>query len=195
LDATYSDAGAENGLRQSGDVCHSRAPPRSSLVFSSRTRDLLFTEPSMSITPIDIDGIRTKTNRARVSKAPQLSRESPSSEVVQWFLDHFWIRHPISEDTIAAYRADLITLERWLAVSRNRTLVAATKEDLRVFLDSHYRVEGRKPDAVPSLSCIKRFYFYLVEVGLRADDPTERVFVRTPRLVRHGLTLVQKKGT
>ena len=144
----------------------------------------------MSITPIDIDGIRTKTNRARVSKAPQVCRERPASDVVQRFLDHFWIRHPISKDTIAAYRADLIALERWLAVFRNTVLVAATKEDLRVFLDSHYSAEGREPGPMPSLSCIKRFYFYLVEVGLRADDPTERVFVRTPRLVKHGLTLV-----
>jgi site-specific recombinase XerD len=43
---------------------------------------------------------------------------------------------------------------------------------------------------VPSLSCIKRFYFYLVEVGLRAEDPTEHLYVRTPRLIRQDVMVL-----
>lgn len=136
----------------------------------------------MSITPVDSDVIRTGTNTARI-KQPKPAHAQGASDVVQWFLDYYWIRHPISEASIAAYRADLTALERWLTVFRSTTLVAASAKDLRAFLDDSYRSKVRQASETPSLSCIKRFYFYLVEVGLRGDDPTERVFVRTPRLI------------
>lgn len=136
----------------------------------------------MSITPVDNDVIRTGATTVRL-KRPQFSRAHTASEVVQWFLDYYWIRHPISDASIASYRTDLIALENWLAAIRNTTLLAASAKDLRAFLDDSYSSKARQPGASPSLSCIKRFYFYLLESGLRGDDPTERVFVRMPRPV------------
>ena len=117
-------------------------------------------------------------------------RAQAEPDVVQWFLDYYWIRHPISRDTMAAYRADLVDLSRWLMVFRNKTLIAANDKDVREFLENRYRPGNRLMRDVPSLSCIKRFYFYLAEVGLRSDDPTEHVYVRTPRLVRQDLAIV-----
>lgn len=135
----------------------------------------------MSITPLDIDVIRTGSRTARV-KQLSAARAHPASDVVQWFLDYYWIRHPISDATVAAYRTDLLALDRWLSVFRSSTLLTATGKDLRAYFDDSYRARARQPGNTPSLSCIKRFYFYLAEVGLRDDDPTERVFVRTPLL-------------
>jgi integrase/recombinase XerD len=134
----------------------------------------------MSITPVDFEIARTGTRQARVSKESRASDARPASDVVQWFLDYYWIRHPISEASIAAYRTDLLALDRWLAAFRNSSLQAAGSKDLRAFMDSRYRSDGQ-PVGMPSLSCIKRFYFYLMEVGLRSDDPTEHVYVRTLR--------------
>jgi integrase/recombinase XerD len=122
-------------------------------------------------------------------------RNHPDPEVVQWFLDYFWIRHPVSRDTVAAYRADLLDLSRWLTTFRNKTLVAASDQDVREFLESRYRSGCRALSDMPSLSCIKRFYFYLADAGLRADDPTEHVYVRTPRLGRQDLTIIQSRKT
>jgi site-specific recombinase XerD len=143
----------------------------------------------MSITP-DLESFRAENKPARLSKEPQLARVRAVSDVVQWFLDYYWIRHPISKDTIAAYRSDLVALERWLTIFHDKTLLAASEQNLRAFLDSHYRAGAQRPGDVPSLACIKRFYFYLVEVGLRADDPTEHVYVRMPRIVKHNLVVV-----
>ena len=120
-------------------------------------------------------------------------RSHPDTDVVQWFLDYYWIRHPVSRDTVEAYRSDLLELSRWLTVFRNKTLTTAVDVDLREFLESRYRSEGRLMHDMPSLSCIKRFYFYLAEVGLRVDDPTEHVYVRTPRLVRQDLSVILGK--
>jgi integrase/recombinase XerD len=145
----------------------------------------------MSITSIDIDEIRTHLEKARTSQQKKGSREHSVGDVVQWFLDHYWVRHPISKEMIASYRSDLLALERWLAVFRSKTLVVANKDDLRAFLNTRYRVDAANNGTLPSLSCIKRFYFYLVETGLRSDDPTEKVFVRTPRLVRPDLKVVK----
>jgi integrase/recombinase XerD len=136
----------------------------------------------MSITR-DFDKARSGTRQARARR---------TSEVVQWFLDYYWIRHPISEGAIAAYRADLAALDRWLAAFRNTSLQAASAQDLRAFLDQHYRPDGRPAGEIPSVSCIKRFYFYLMEVGLRTDDPTERVFVRMSRRPNRELAVIRR---
>ena len=114
----------------------------------------------------------------------------PDTDVVQWFLDYYWIRHPISRETIASYRADLLDLAGWLTTFRKKTLIAATDQDVREFLEARYHSPSRQLRDMPSLSCIKRFYFYLAEVGLRTDDPTEHVYVRTPQPLRPNLSVI-----
>ena len=128
-----------------------------------------------------------------ITTADPDARTHPDTEVVQWFLDYYWIRHPISRDTIDSYRADLLELARWLGVFRNKTLIAASDKDVREFLEARYRAGNRLMRDIPSLTCIKRFYFYLAEAGLRTDDPTEHLYVRTPRLVRQDLTVILGK--
>jgi len=144
----------------------------------------------MSITS-EIDITRTGTRLTRVPRESRGSDASRASDLVQWFLDYYWIRHPISEAAIGSYRAGLAALERWLSASRSTTLLSASAQDLRAFLDKHYRADGAAPSDAPSMSCIKRFYFYLVEVGLRADDPTEHVYVRMQRRAEHGLAVIR----
>jgi len=114
-----------------------------------------------------------------------------SGSVIQRFIDFYWVKHGVSRDTISAYRTDLIALDRWMLLFRKRTLVTACEADIREFLNAKYRAGRRTLNNLPSLSCIKRFYFYLLECGYRSDDPTENVFVRTPRLVRRDLSVVQ----
>ena len=111
---------------------------------------------------------------------------SASGGVIERFLDSMWVRHGFSPSTLGAYRADLRSLDRWLLIMKQRTVVQAVEDDLRQFLA--VRMEGvpPKPKHPPSLACIKRFYRFLVDGGFRNDDPTESVFVRAPRLVRPG---------
>ena len=99
-----------------------------------------------------------------------------STVVVQRFLDSYWVKHGVSRETLEAYRVDLDGLRGWLKQVKGRSLVTAISDDIRDYLGARS----------PSLSCIKRFYAYLLAGGYRSDDPTESVFVRTPRLVRGG---------
>jgi site-specific recombinase XerD len=138
---------------------------------------------------IDVDADRHNEERPlRKATGGDPTRDA-GGDLVQWFLDYYWIRHPISARTVEAYRADLHALECWLAVARGKSLVDAGVKDLRAY----FAGVGKTGGDAPSVSCIKRFYFYLVECGFRADDPTEQVYVRTPRLVRHDLKLIQGK--
>jgi integrase/recombinase XerD len=114
-----------------------------------------------------------------------------SGTVIQRFIDYYWVKHGVSHDTLKAYRTDLVALDRWMLLFKHKTLVTATEGDIREFLDAKYRAGGGRLRALPSLSCIKRFYFYLLEGGFRSDDPTENVFVRTPRLGRRDLSVVR----
>ncbi|MEP7247441.1 MAG: site-specific integrase [Gammaproteobacteria bacterium] len=114
-----------------------------------------------------------------------------SGTVIQRFLDFFWVKHHVSQETLRAYRADLVALDRWMLLFKQKTLVTAVESDVREYLDATYAAGDRAPRELPSLSCIKRFYAFLMEGGFREDDPTEHVFVRTPRLVRRDLSVVR----
>jgi integrase/recombinase XerD len=131
----------------------------------------MFTEPSMNV------GVRVSLT----SIEPDMT---PPADVIQGFLDYYWIRHALSERTLTTWRADLLSLERRLGLAHDRTLVTATAANLR---DIFERARGGTlVNELPSLSCIRRFYYYLVAAGIRADDPTESVYVPTPRLLARG---------
>ena len=51
------------------------------------------------------------------------------------FLDLVWMERGLSSNTLAAYRADLLALARWLAVSKI-TLTHAGRGDLLAFISS-----------------------------------------------------------
>jgi len=114
---------------------------------------------------------------------PQELRALGSATVIERFLDYYWIRHGVSNSTLEAYRNDLIALDHWMVRFRSTTLVNATEADIREFITAAWRVGAANLRELPSLSCVKRFYFYLLEGKFRDDDPTDSVFMRTPRLV------------
>ena len=62
-----------------------------------------------------------------------------SEELVDRFLDAIWMERGLSQNTLGAYRADLMTLGRSLA-EQEKTIEQAEKADLLAFIAS--RVEG-----------------------------------------------------
>jgi integrase/recombinase XerD len=146
----------------------------------------------MTITLADLEPVEAGES-ARHMPAPRDPAEPAASDIVQWFLDYYWIRHALSRDTLLAWRADLLSLEIWLSVFRYKTLADAAAADLRDFLDVRYKAANGSLRELPSMACIKRFYFFLVEVGVRKDDPTEHVYPRAPHGVGKDLALVPRK--
>jgi integrase/recombinase XerD len=146
----------------------------------------------MKVTAAQIDTTSTITlarpGLAADSAADGWAGVSPA--VVQRFLDSYWVKHGVSRETLAAYRVDLDALDGWLKPAKARSLVTATSGDIRDFLTARSLRASVNGQELPSLSCIKRFYSYLLVSGYRSDDPTDSVFVRTPRLIRRDLAVV-----
>lgn len=104
-----------------------------------------------------------------------------SEELVDRFLDAIWMERGLSQNTLGAYRADLMTLCRELAVA-GKKIDEAEKADLLDFIAG--RVEsGAKPRSTArQLSSFRRFFRYIMREGMRSDDPT--VDIEMPRIGR-----------
>ena len=106
---------------------------------------------------------------------------SRSEQSVDKFLDAIWMERGLSQNTLGAYRADLMTLGRGLA-EKNKTIDLADKAELLAFIAS--RVEGgAKPRSTArQLSSFRRFFRYIMREGMRDTDPTSDI--EMPRIGR-----------
>jgi integrase/recombinase XerD len=104
-----------------------------------------------------------------------------SEELVDRFLDAIWMERGLSQNTLGAYRADLMTLSRGLA-EHDKSIDKANKADLLKFIAG--RVEGgAKPRSTArQLSSFRRFFRYIMREGLRDVDPTADI--EMPRIGR-----------
>jgi integrase/recombinase XerD len=90
------------------------------------------------------------------------------------FLDAVWMERGLSPNTLAAYRADLTALERWLD-QHDADLTAANRGDLLSFMASRIEAGARPRSTARQLSSFRRFYRYLVREGALRDDPTAQI--------------------
>jgi integrase/recombinase XerD len=90
------------------------------------------------------------------------------------FLDAMWMERGLSANTLAAYRADLVALTRWLA-SRNVPTEQTSRADLLAFIA--YRVDaGARPRSTArQLSSFRRFFRHMLREGVLKDDPTAQI--------------------
>ncbi len=91
--------------------------------------------------------------------------------LIDRFLDAIWMERGLSENTLGAYRADLLALTQRLG-QRGVHLRDAARADVLDYIA--WRVEGgAKPRSTArQLSSFRRFYRYLLREGVIAQDPT-----------------------
>ncbi len=108
------------------------------------------------------------------SNARPNAKNGEPKAVVERFLDAIWMERGLSENTLGAYRADLLALSRRLDV-RDVELVRADRADILDYIA--WRVEaGAKPRSTArQLSSFRRFFRYLVREGMISDDPTAQI--------------------
>jgi integrase/recombinase XerD len=94
--------------------------------------------------------------------------------MIDRFLDAIWMERGLSENTLGAYRADLLALNNRLD-ERGVNLVEASRADVLDYIA--WRVEGgAKPRSTArQLSSFRRFFRYLLREGVRSDDPTAQI--------------------
>jgi integrase/recombinase XerD len=94
--------------------------------------------------------------------------------IIDKFLDTIWMERGLSVNTLGAYRADLMALQRWLA-KKDISLIYATRADLLAFIAWRTQ-EGAKPRSTArQLSSFRRFYRFLLREGVIGEDPTLKI--------------------
>ncbi|EEF78485.1 site-specific tyrosine recombinase XerD [Methylophaga thiooxydans] len=102
-----------------------------------------------------------------------------TSRYLQPFLDSLWLEAGLSQNTVEAYRRDLLAFAAWLA-KLDVDLAAATQHDIQRYQSQRMR-EGRKVRSEARLlSTLRRFYRYLLREDIRDSDPTAQL--ESPRL-------------
>lgn len=99
---------------------------------------------------------------------------TPGPGPIDRFLDAVWMERGLSPNTLAAYRADLTALERWLD-THDGDLTAAKRGDLLSFMASRIEAGARPRSTARQLSSFRRFYRYLVREGSLREDPTAQI--------------------
>ncbi len=104
-----------------------------------------------------------------------------AEQIIDKFLDAIWMERGLSKNTLGAYRADLMSLAKWLQ-QQDVAVERADKDHLLGFIN--WRVEeGAKPRSTArQLSSFRRFFRYLTSESVREDDPT--VDIAMPRIGR-----------
>jgi len=114
-----------------------------------------------------------------LTKPATVSTESPSHEAVDpliaRFLDAVWMERGLSSNTLAAYRADLVALSRWLTGERQTTLAQSGRSELVDFIAVRAQAGARPRSMARQLSSYRRFFRYLVREGLMREDPTAQI--------------------
>ena len=101
--------------------------------------------------------------------------------IIGRFLDAVWMERGLSPNTLAAYRADLAALSRWLA-QRNLVLARTGRADVLAFIAARAAGGSRPRSTARQLSSFRRFFRYLVREGVVHEDPTAQIAM--PRIGR-----------
>jgi len=90
------------------------------------------------------------------------------------FLDGAWMERGLSSNTLAAYRADLMALSRWLA-TQNIAITKATRADVLGFIAHRVEMGARPRSTARQLSSFRRFFRHLMREGTLREDPTAQI--------------------
>src|SRR5271154_6354627 len=89
----------------------------------------------------------------------------PTDPLITRFLDAVWMERGLSSNTLAAYRADLVALNRWLS-ERHISLAQTDRAGLMDFIAARVQGGARPRSTARQLSSFRRFFRYLLREGV-----------------------------
>ena len=104
-------------------------------------------------------------------------RTSANASVIDRFLDAVWMERGLSPNTLSAYRADLVGLDRWLK-QHGSQVETASRADLLSFMAWRVEEGARPRSSARQLSSFRRFYRYLLSENMVTEDPLGEESVR-----------------
>ena len=92
-----------------------------------------------------------------------------SQEAIERFCDACWLEDGLAQNSLAAYRRDLLLLAQWLYAQSGADLYGVTEKDLTAYIA--YRRADKATTANRRLTVLKRFYRLGIRKHLVKADP------------------------
>ena len=92
-----------------------------------------------------------------------------SQEAIERFCDACWLEDGLAQNSLAAYRRDLLLLAQWLYKESGGDLYGVTEKDLTAYIA--YRRADKATTANRRLTVFKRFYRHALRINLVKSDP------------------------
>lgn len=102
-----------------------------------------------------------------------------SGQTIEYFLNALWLEFGLSDNTLSAYGSDLKLFTKWL---KGKDLAAVDENTIKEFLLSRQKQGITSRSSARILSCLRRFYGYLLREGKITIDPTQ--LIDAPQLGR-----------
>src|SRR4051812_31114804 len=88
----------------------------------------------------DLDqAMAAATRRLPVRRMSDDAPPSPSSDLIDAFCDHIWLREGLAGNSLAGYRQDLTAWAEWLASHVGKSLLEAQRHDVEAFLAAQFQ--------------------------------------------------------
>ncbi len=100
-------------------------------------------------------------------------------DCIESFLDALWMERGLAENTLVAYRADLLQFSRWLS-GRRKSILDSQRQDVLEYLTS--LVASPPRTSARRLSSLRRFFQHQLRDGRISTDPSAKI--EAPRLGR-----------
>ena len=92
-----------------------------------------------------------------------------SQEAIERFCDACWLEDGLAQNSLSAYRRDLLLLAQWLQKDSGIDLYGVTEKDLTAYI-AHRRAD-KATTANRRLTVFKRFYRHALRMNLVKSDP------------------------
>jgi len=95
-----------------------------------------------------------------------------NTELIDQFIDYYWLSTGASKNTLAAYRSDLKIFNKWLA---GKSIISVNSKQIQEYFSDRQKNNISSSSQARILTCLHSFYQYLSANQLIKKDPTEQL--------------------
>jgi len=95
-----------------------------------------------------------------------------NTELIDQFIDYYWLSTGASKNTLAAYRSDLKIFNKWLA---GKSFISINSKNIQDYFSDRQKNNISSSTQARILTCLHSFYQYLLANQLIKKDPTEQL--------------------
>jgi len=95
-----------------------------------------------------------------------------NTELIDQFIDYYWLSTGASKNTLAAYRSDLKIFNKWLA---EKSFISVNSKHIQDYFSDRQKNNIGSSTQARILTCLHSFYQYLLSNQLIKKDPTEQL--------------------